>query len=153
MRGSEPLLVDQVRARHILLEPTEVLDDEATRQRLLGIRERLLEGDDFAAVAAAVSDDAFSSVDGGDLGWRVLEDYDQVFAEELVTLEVDELSEPFQSSFGWHLAEVTGRRNFDMTDELRSQTCEDQIRNRKVTEGLEIWRQRLLDDAYIVRRL
>jgi hypothetical protein len=40
-----------------------------------------------------------------------------------------------------------------MTDELRSQTCEDQIRNRKVTEELEIWRQRLLDDAYIVRRL
>jgi peptidyl-prolyl cis-trans isomerase SurA len=83
----------------------------------------------------------------------LLEDFDAVFAEKLESLEIGEVSEPFPSSFGWHLAEVTGRRSFDMTDELREKTCGEQISNRKVAEELEIWRQRLLDDAYIVRRL
>jgi len=153
MRGSEPLLVDQVRARHILLFTTEVLDDEATQQRLIGIRERLLENDDFSTVAAAVSDDAVSSVDGGDLGWRMLQDYDPPFAERISTLEINELPEPFQTSYGWHLAEVTGRRAYDMTEDLRETNCQNQIGDRKVTEELDIWRSRLLDDSYVERLL
>jgi peptidyl-prolyl cis-trans isomerase SurA len=153
MRGAEPLMVDQIRVRHILLIPTEILDDEATEQRLIGIREQILEGDDFGTVAAAVSDDAVSGADGGDLGWSVLEDFDPVFSGQIADLEIGVVTEPFQSPFGWHIAEVLDRRSYDMTEDMREQSCQNQIGNRKITEELDIWRRRLLDDAYVVRRL
>ena len=153
MRGAEPLLVDQIRIRHILLMPTEILDEEATEQRLIGIREQLLEGDDFGTVAAAVSDDAVSSVDGGDLGWSVLEDFEPAFSEQVGDLEAGVLTEPFQSPYGWHIAEVLDRRSYDMTEDLRETTCRNQIGNRKIAEELDIWRRRMLDDAYVLKRL
>jgi peptidyl-prolyl cis-trans isomerase SurA len=94
-----------------------------------------------------------SSVNGGDLDWRPLEDFDPTFAAQIADLEIGQVTEPFRSEFGWHIAEVTGRRSFDMTEALREENCEDQIRERKVTEELEIWRRRLLDDAYVLRRM
>ena len=153
MRGAEPELVDQVRARHILLEPTEVLDDDATLQRIEGIREQIAGGDDFATVAEAVSDDALSAVDGGDLGWQSLGEFDPAFQAVVASLEVGELSEPFRTSYGWHLAEVIERRNHDVTDERREQACRAQIGNSKVVEESDLWRRRLRDEAYIVKRL
>jgi peptidyl-prolyl cis-trans isomerase SurA len=153
VRGVEPQLVDQIRARHILLTPTEVLDDEATRQRLLGIRDQIVAGDEFATVASAVSEDSASAVDGGDLGWSTPDDFVPEFSAVLTSLEIGELSEPFRTPYGWHIAEVTGRRSYDMTDDLRDSQCRNQIGGRKVEEELDIWRRRIRDEAYVVKRL
>lgn len=153
MRGVEPELVDQLRPRHILLEPTEVLDDDATRQRLAGIRDQILSGDDFEDLAAVISDDAVSSVDGGDLGWSTLDDFVPEFARVLESLEIGELSEPFRTQYGWHIAEVLDRRSHDVSEERRRQQCQNQIGNRKLEEEREIWRQRIRDQAYVVKRL
>ena len=61
MRGAERTMVDQLRVRHILLRPNEILDDAAVQQKMLGIRERIVAGDDFATIAEAVSEDTVSS--------------------------------------------------------------------------------------------
>ena len=153
MRGAEPTMVEQVRARHILLTPTEVLDEDATRQRLLGLRDQIVAGDDFATLASALSEDTNSAVDGGDLGWRMLDDYDPAFAAMLESLEPGEISEPFRTSFGWHIAELTGTRSYDMTDDLREQACSQQIGNRMLDEEREIWRRRLRDQAYVQKKI
>jgi peptidyl-prolyl cis-trans isomerase SurA len=153
LRGTEPTLVDQVRARHILLTPTEVLDNDATEQKLRGIRQQILDGDDFATTAEAVSEDTGSAVDGGDLGWMMLDDYDPAFSAMLESLEPGELSEPFRTPFGWHIAELTDTRSYDMTEDLREQSCRQQIGNRMVTEESEIWRRRLRDLAYVQKKI
>jgi peptidyl-prolyl cis-trans isomerase SurA len=153
MRGTQPMIVDQVRARHILLQTTEVLDDDATRQKLVGLRQQILEGEEFAAIAAGVSEDPGSAVDGGDLGWRSLDEYDPAFAAALENLAPGEISEPFRSSFGWHIAELTDSRSYDMTEDLRAQSCRQQIGNRMVVEEREIWRRRLRDAAYVVTKI
>lgn len=153
MRGAEPQLIDQIRARHILLTTTEVLDDDAIYQKMLGIRDQIVNGDDFSAVASAVSDDTGSAVDGGDLGWAVYDDYDPAFAEMLRSIEIGELSPPFKSSFGWHIVELTDTRNYDMTDDLRETDCRRQIGNRKVVEERDIWRRRIRDEAYVQKRI
>lgn len=152
-RGAEPELVDQIRARHILLVPTEVLDDDATRQRLQGIRDQIVAGDDFGSVAAAVSEDTVSAIDGGDLGWSSLDDYVAEFSGELAALEIGELSEPFRTQYGWHIAEVTGRRTYDMSDDLLENQCRNQIGNAKAVEEVEIWRQRIRSETYVDKRL
>jgi peptidyl-prolyl cis-trans isomerase SurA len=152
-RGGEPQLVDQLRLRHILLSPTEVLDDDATRQKMQGIRDQILAGDDFAAIAAAVSEDALSGVDGGDLGWSTLDDFVPEFSSVLSALEIGEVSEPFRTPYGWHIAEVTDRRSHDVTQELQENQCRSQIGNRRLVEEREIWRRRLRDEAYVDKRL
>jgi peptidyl-prolyl cis-trans isomerase SurA len=70
MRGADvQTVVQQVNARHILLKPTEIQDDATVEQRLRTMRERILKGEDFAAVAKVVSEDPGSASEGGDLGW------------------------------------------------------------------------------------
>lgn len=148
-RGTERVMEDQVRARHILLTPNEILDDDAVQQRLLGIRDQILGGDEFGPIARAVSEDPVSAADGGDIGWIGPGALVPEFEEELAQLEVGELSEPFQSRYGWHLVEVTDRRSHDTTDELKRQQCATQVRANKAEEERELWLRRLRDQSFV----
>jgi peptidyl-prolyl cis-trans isomerase SurA len=153
MRGAERVVVDQVHARHILIAPNALLDEDATRQKLIGVREQILRGDDFTAVANAVSEDAVSGSDGGDLGWVSPDDFVPEFAEKLKELEIGELSEVFRTRFGYHIVEVLERRTHDTTDELKEQRCLTEMREAKAEEEREMWARRLRDQAYVDIRL
>jgi peptidyl-prolyl cis-trans isomerase SurA len=153
MRGAERVVVDQVRARHILVTPNEVMDDDAVQQRMRGIRDQLLSGDAFSTVATSVSEDTVSAADGGDLGWVRPDDFVPEFSEKLETLEVGTLSEPFRTRFGWHIVEVTDRRTYDTTEEMKQGRCVEQIRASKAQEEREMWLRRLRDQAFVDVRL
>ncbi len=152
-RGGEPVMEDQVLARHILITTNEVLDDPAVRQKLLEIRGQILAGDEFAAVAKAVSEDPGSAVEGGELGWTDPAIFAPEFRSVVETAPIGELSEPFKSPFGWHIVEVLDRRTEDMTEELARQKAIDAIRSSKVGEESELWARRLRDQAFVDYRL
>lgn len=149
VRGVERIMVDQVRARHILIAPNELLDDEATQQKMLGLREQLLAGEDFATIAVANSEDTVSAADGGDLGWNEPDVFVPEFSEAMQTQEIGHISEPFRTQFGWHIMEVTDRRSYDTTDDLKQNRCATQIRNSKVDEERQLWMQQLRDGAFV----
>ena len=151
-RGAEVVIVDQMRVRHILLNPNEIQDDDAIEQRLRGIRERILAGDEFGPIAQSVSEDPTSAADAGDLGWVEAGVFVAEFEEVLNSLALNELSEPFRTRFGWHIAEVTETRAYDTTEELKEQRCADQIRASKVEEERELWLRRLRDEAFVENR-
>jgi peptidyl-prolyl cis-trans isomerase SurA len=153
MRGAERTMVDQLRVRHILLRPNEILDDDAVQQKLRGIREQILAGDDFATVAEAVSEDTASAAEGGDLEWLSPGDTVPEFEQAMANLELKQLSEPVKSRFGWHLIEVLERRSHDTTDENKRLDCARQIRAAKAEEERELWLRRLRDQAFVdIRR-
>jgi peptidyl-prolyl cis-trans isomerase SurA len=149
MRGAERTMVDQVHVRHILLRPTEILDLPAVRQKILGIRQQIIGGDDFATVARAVSDDNTSATDGGDLGWLSPGDTVPEFEQAIAKLALGSMSEPIQTRFGWHLVEVLERRSHDTTDEMKREECARQIRATKAEEERELWVRRLRDQAFV----
>jgi peptidyl-prolyl cis-trans isomerase SurA len=149
VRGAEPVMVDQIHARHILITPTEVLDDAAVEQRLRGLRTEILGGDDFATIARAVSEDIVSAAEGGDLGWVDPGQFAPEFEQQLATLAVGELSQPFRTRYGWHIVEVLEKRTFDTTEDLKQQRCANQIRASKGEEARELWLRRLRDEAYV----
>ena len=153
VRGAQPVMVDQLRIRHVLLQPTEIMDESAVLQRLRGLRQQILDGDDFAAVAQSVSDDPGSAADGGDMGWTDPGIFVPEFEEAVAGLKLGELSEPFQTRFGWHIAEVTDRRSYDTTEELKEQRCAEQIRAGKLEEEQELWLRRLRDEAFVEVRM
>lgn len=152
-RGGEPIMENQTRARHILITTNEVLDDYSAEQKLLEVRQQILDGDDFAAVAKAVSEDPGSAVEGGDLGWQGPGAFVPEFQAVCETLRIDEISMPFKSPFGWHIVQVLDRRTYDMTEEVERQEAVMAIRNSKLEEETELWARRLRDQAFVEYRL
>ncbi len=150
-RGGEngPVIVEQLHARHVLMRPNEVQDDATTRQRLAAIRDRILAGEDFAALASVTSEDPGSASRGGDLGWSSPGSFDPAFEEVIARLQPDEISEPFRTQFGWHIVQLLGRRTYDQSDELRRQRVVTALRESKVDEETELWLRRLRDEAYV----
>jgi len=150
--GAGPMMVEQVRSRHILLRPTEVQDDATTRQRLADLRERILAGEDFEALASVTSEDPASATAGGDLGWTSPGTFVPEFEEVLSGLEEDDISEPFRTQYGWHIVQLTGKRYYDQSEEVRKQRVFAALRESKADEETELWLRQLRDEAYVEYR-
>jgi peptidyl-prolyl cis-trans isomerase SurA len=151
MRGGDsgPVMVEQVHARHILMRPNEVQDDATTRQRLTAIRDRVIAGEDFAALASVTSEDPGSATHGGDLGWTAPGTFDPKFEEVLAGLAENQISEPFRTQFGWHIVQLLGKRTYDQSDDMRRQRVLTALRESKVDEETELWLRRMRDEAYV----
>jgi peptidyl-prolyl cis-trans isomerase SurA len=146
-------IVSQTHARHILIRTNEVTSDDDARNRLLQLRERILNGEDFDTLARSNSDDKASAIKGGDLGWSTPGNLVPAFEAEMDQLGIDEVSMPFRTEFGWHIVQVLGRRDYDATDETRRDQARKAVRDEKAEEALENYLRKLRDEAYIELRL
>jgi len=142
-------IVEQIHVRHILLKTNALQDDATVRQRLEQIRQKIMGGESFAVAAAAASQDPGSASEGGDLGWQSPDVYDPTFSAQVAQLKVGEISQPFKTQFGWHIAQLLGRRNHDATQEVVRLNAMEAIRASKADENTELWLQHLRDDAYV----
>ncbi len=147
--GSENAVEDQVHVRHILMKTNELADDATVRGKLEALRERILKGEDFAAVAQVTSQDPGSAAEGGDLGWSGPGTFAPEFEQAIATLKDGEISEPFHTQFGWHIAQMLGHRRFDNSDEIKRRQAMEAIRASKADEETELWLRRMRDEAYV----
>lgn len=149
-RGAEQqVMINQMHARHILMRPNELQDDETVRQKLEALRQRILAGEDFAGLAATTSEDPQSASQGGDLGWQGPGTFVPEFERAVSGLEENEISEPFRTQYGWHIVQLLGRRVHDNTDEVRRQVAFAALREGKADEETELWLRRLRDESFI----
>ncbi len=146
-------LVSQVHARHILLQTNAIEDDETVRQKLVQFRERILKGEAFEAIASVNSADGGSAANGGDLGWQGPGTFTPIFEQQLDLLAENEISQPFKTQFGWHIAQLLGRRTYDATDDGIRNRCLAQLRESRADEETEVWMRRLRDEAFVDYRL
>ena len=145
-------LVKQTLASHILIKNNELTTDEEAQQRLEKLRERIVNGEDFAELARANSDDTGSAIDGGSLGWVSPGVMVPEFEEKMNSLAVGEMSDVFKSRFGWHLIKVFDRREENMAEEYQRSKAREQIRQRKIDEEMETWLRSMRDEAYVEYR-
>ncbi|MCH7834507.1 MAG: peptidylprolyl isomerase, partial [Proteobacteria bacterium] len=141
--------INQVKARHILVTPNEIIDDATAQQRLDDALTRIKDGEDFAELAKLLSDDPGSAVVGGDLGWAEAGSFVPEFEAMLNSMAIGDISEPFRSPFGWHIIEVLDRRVYDNTEDEKQRRCDLRIRNDKMEEETQLWMRRLRDEAYV----
>jgi peptidyl-prolyl cis-trans isomerase SurA len=139
----------QVHVRHILMKTNELTDDATVRGKLTQLRERILRGEDFAGLAETNSEDPGSASQGGDLGWTPPDELSGEFERVIEGLKDGEISEPFKTQFGWHIAQVLGWREYDNSAELRRRKAFEAIRASKADEETELWLRRLRDEAYV----
>jgi len=154
IRGNATVIVNQVHARHILIKTNELQDDATVQQKLVSIRDRILnKGENFAAVASVVSEDPGSAAEGGDLGWSNPGTFVPEFEKILAQLQPDEISEPFRTQYGWHIIQLLGRRQYDSTEDRIRQQAFTALREAKADEETELWLRRLRDEAYVEYKL
>jgi peptidyl-prolyl cis-trans isomerase SurA len=155
-KGGEPpprTVVTETQARHILIKTSELVSDDEARTRLEQLRLRLVGGEDFATLARAHSDDTASAIRGGELGWLGPGNTVPEFERAMSELAPGDISEPFKTSFGWHLVQVQDRRKEDKSDQLLRDKAEAAIKQRKAEESIELWLRRLRAEAYVEVRL
>lgn len=153
VRSSEKHIITQTNARHILIKLDELTTADDARVRLDQLKTRIEGGDDFAVLARSHSDDTVSAADGGNLGWSSPGRMVPKFEEVMDQLEISEISQPFDTQFGWHLLQVLDRREHDDTENVRRTKASETIRRRKSEEAHQNWLRHLRDEAYVEYRL
>lgn len=148
-RGGQKQIVNQTRARHILVKTSEILDDAKAEAKLKDIRQQILNGADFAELAKTHSEDIGSRMSGGDLGWATPGTFVPAFETTMAETAEGEISQPFKSRFGWHIMKVEERREEDMTQDALRQKARNMIMSRRFEDETQIWLQELRDEAFI----
>lgn len=148
-RGGGEQLIEQHFARHILIKPNEIRDQETTLDLLNELRQRVADGEDFSLLAKEFSEDPGSALNGGELGWSTPGMFVPAFEQTMNSIELNEVSAPFLSQFGWHILQVTERRNQDFSDKIMRNRAENLLRQRKYEEELQVWLQEIRDEAFV----
>lgn len=150
--ATSPVIVQQTRARHILIKTNELVSENDARARLLALKERLENKADFAELARVHSEDG-SAVKGGELGWLSPGDTVPEFERAMDALKPGDISAPVRSPFGWHVIQVMERRNEDMSKERQRLAARQVLRERKSDEAYHEWVRQLRDRSFIDIRL
>ena len=153
IKGNTRKLINQTKARHILIKTGEMVSNEDARTRLEQLYFRLEGGDDFSKLARSHSDDKASAIKGGDLGWVGPGSVVKLFQQEMDKLQPGQFSKPFKTEFGWHIVQVLDRRQHDNSEQVLKAQARKIIVDRKAKDAQQLYLRRLRDEAYIEIRL
>ena len=148
-RGDFVKFQDQWQSRHILLMPSAIRSEDETKKELTQIRQRILDGEDFALLANEFSEDPGSAKLGGDLGWLGMGVLAPEFEKTMLESEIGIISQVFQTEFGFHFLEVLGKRNHELTDQLIEDKAYEILYSRKFDEELENTLRTMRAEAFI----
>lgn len=148
-----PMMVEQTRARHILIKTTAAVTSDVAKQKLDQVRERIVNGQEsFSDLAKRFSNDS-SAPQGGNLGWLNPGETVPPFEQAMKKLKIGEVSEPVQTSFGWHLIVVDERRTQDMAEQFQRNQVRQRLFAQRSEASFEAWLQHLRNQSYIDNRL
>ncbi|WP_236631602.1 peptidylprolyl isomerase [Endozoicomonas numazuensis] len=152
-RGNEKHMEQQVHVRHILIKPNEIRSDLEAQMLAKSIYDRIEKGQDFSELAKAYSDDTGSALNGGDLNWVSPKSLVPEFQKTMKETPQKVISKPFKSSYGWHVLQVLGTRNSDISNQVRRNKVREILGNRKFEEELQVWLREIRDQSYVEVRL
>lgn len=160
---SHPAEFEKTRARHILVrfqgsrvplkEGQKDLTDAEAQAKAQQLRDRIVKGEDFAAVAKAESDDTGSGANGGDLGefghGAMVPEFEKAAFEQ----PVNEVGAPVRSMFGWHVIQVQqrGPQPFDkVRSAIEQKVAQPAAQN--ALEQLKLKSNIILDETYFGKK-
>jgi peptidyl-prolyl cis-trans isomerase SurA len=151
--GGGSFMVEQTRVRHILARVNDLVSEDEARRKITVLRQRLVDGANFADLARLNSDDAASARRGGELPWTVPGDLVPEFERAMNALKIGELSQPVRTPFGFHIIQVLERRTADLSADRKRIEARRVLRERRGDEAYQEWLRQLRDRAYVEVRL
>ena len=148
-RGPLVKFEKQWETRHVLLVPSAIRDVDATKAEAEVLREKVLAGEDFAKIAEQYSEDPGSGSNGGSLDWLPMGSTVSEFENVMINSDLNVVSEVFESQFGFHFLEVTGKRLEDITDYQIEERAYSILFSRKFDEELENTLRSMRAEAFV----
>ncbi|MFT4575098.1 MAG: peptidyl-prolyl cis-trans isomerase SurA, partial [Marinomonas primoryensis] len=148
-RSPDITLQQQTKTRHVLVRPNEIRDMAQTELLANDVYTKLTNGADFAQVAKEQSEDQGSTLQGGDLGWVTPGTMVPEFEDVMNKTNIGGISKPFRTQFGWHILQVEGRREADISDKVKRSNAERALTAQKQDIILGNWLDELRADAFI----
>jgi len=143
---------EKIHVKHILISPrTSPQDDQAVIDTLNTIRQQILEGAPFDSLALKYSDDSDVSRNLGELGWIELPNFQiPEFRQVADTLQVGQISKPFQTDLGWHIVRLNDvKPGGKVTLDKNWAEIEQAVLQRKQAEKYQEWLKELRTEFYV----
>ncbi len=153
VRDQSEVIVREYQARHIMIEPSELISAEAAERRIRDLHRRISEGEDFSELARRHSTDESSANLGGLLNWFPEGSYGAGVQQAIERLEPGEVSDPFQSQVGWHIVKFLDVRDADRTEEAMRSEAREMLFDQKVEEEIERFLRQLRGESFVEIRL
>jgi peptidyl-prolyl cis-trans isomerase SurA len=141
--------ITQRHIHHILLKVDAMNSNDDVELKLQHLRDLAVQGQAFDTLAKTHSQDIVSAQLGGSLGWVSNDMLLPEFIEAIERLPIDEVSKPFRTSDGWHIAKVLEKKDETSTKNLGEMRAKQYIHYRKFEERLEAWLRQIKEEAYI----
>ncbi len=151
--GKKKVLIKQTKLRHIIIKQNAITPEEEILKRLNRFKNLIIDGSKtFEDLAKEYSEDG-SAANGGDLGWVSPGTTLPIFENTYDLLDINEISEPINTTLGWHIIQVTDRRENDLTDESIKYSARVQLVNQKTELIFKDWIKQLRDQSFVDIRL
>ncbi len=148
-RPRSDVIVDEFQARHLQIEPSELVSRDDARRLIEDLHAQIRDGAEFAPLAREFSDDERSANLGGLMDWFPEGAYGQTFQAVVDSLEPGELSQPFQTDEGWHVVKLLDQRASDRTAEALRAEAREMIRQQRADEELDRMLRQMREEAYV----
>ena len=139
----------QMHVQHLLIKTDAMHSNDDVELQLQHLRDLVIQGQSFDTLAKTHSQDIGSAQMGGDLGWLSHDALVPEFIQAIEKLPIGEISKPFRTSYGWHLAKVLAKRDETSTKNLSELRAKQYIHHRKFEERLEAWLRQIREEAYV----
>lgn len=141
-------IVQQFKVRHILLRPSEVLSPSDAEQKINQLYQRA-GSENFADLASTFSNDPGSAANGGDLGWVSQGMMVPQFEEVMRKTPAGQISQPFQTQYGWHILKVEDIRQQDVTEQARRSKARQVLAERQFDQELDNWTREVRAESFV----
>ncbi|MCK2005235.1 peptidylprolyl isomerase [[Brevibacterium] frigoritolerans] len=136
---------EQVEASHILVE------DEKTAKK---VAKELAAGGDFAKLAAEYSTDTETADNGGSLGYFGKGDMAEEFEDVAFDLDINKVSEPVKTEYGYHIIKVTGKKEAKKANlEDSKEVIKETLLSERLQEEYPVWLAEVKKDHDITNKL
>ncbi|GAA6137188.1 peptidylprolyl isomerase [Arenicella sp. 4NH20-0111] len=139
----------QSSVRHILISAESKVAKIQAKKRADEIRQRIVDGEDFEALARIYSDDSVSAASGGSLGWVSPGEMVPPFEEAYKQMPIGAISEPVETRFGMHILRVEERRNKNVSEQMKRAQADNILRRQRADREFGQWVRELLEGAYV----
>lgn len=141
--------VTKYKVRHILVQTNDYISDSQAQTKLNVIKQQIAKGEDFESLAKTHSNDLASSMKGGNLGWVTKDVLVPDFTKVIESMPLNEISRPFQTSFGWHIVQVLDKKTVDDGENALKSKAREMLQQRKFEEKIQAWQNQMRDEAFI----
>ena len=142
------IVVKQSKVKQILLKKNQIISEDEIQKKLEHIRNLIIEGMSFSEAAEKYSEDG-SAANKGDLGWLNPGATIPEFEKVMDKLDLNEISQPVKTALGWHLIQVTDRREKDLSTESLRQRVREILLKQKTDIRFNDWIKTLREGAHV----